>query len=478
MGVPKDVFTAWRNDVCNELLVAEGLDKIGENNKERQEGQLIDMVMNDKTQTGSLPETGATDVMQKDGLGGAESTAAAATGPDDAPAESLAHVMCRYQGEDKNLVSFRHAFKDGEPKTSFQVTLNAVGGDMEEAYRICRLCFAKFEAGATKDEVMQYRTELYKMVAARVDAEDAPPESLAHAKCHYKGSQNLVMFEHVFKHGEPKARLQVTVNAVGGDIEEAYRICLLCFVKFEAGATKDEVLQYRDRLYKMVAARVNTTGEDDSAGVEVEAVADAEDAPPESLAHVKCRYRVDKDVVMFDHAFKDGEPKTRFQVTVAAAGGDMQEACRICRVCFARFEAGATKDEVLQYRTKLYAMVAARANTIGEDPEIVAMTRKRKIGNRKGNEASKRARKHRKNIEDNARISSSTSSSSSTFSDEANSAVTSDEGSSEEDDSGGGVEREVATVGTHRGLGLVAAKAAVRSGLRCPCHYLRVCPDR
>ena len=44
----------------------------------------------------------------------------------------------------------------------FQTTVQAAGGSWQNAERICQLCYASFETGMSKEEVLSYRNELYQ----------------------------------------------------------------------------------------------------------------------------------------------------------------------------------------------------------------------------------------------------------------------------------------------------------------------------
>lgn len=90
-----------------------------------------------------------------------------------------------------------------------------------------------------------------------------------------------------------------------------------------------------------------------------------EDAPPESAAHnmvkTKAHDKVGNARVHFNAKAKNGE-KISFQVTVVASGGCEESAWRIARMCYARVENGATKEEIHQFRSDMYAKCAALAS--------------------------------------------------------------------------------------------------------------------
>jgi hypothetical protein len=59
---------------------------------------------------------------------------------------------------------------------SFQVTPTQCGGSMDEALRICRLCFVRAEGGAKIEELKKYKAELLAALKARAGAEEGPKE--------------------------------------------------------------------------------------------------------------------------------------------------------------------------------------------------------------------------------------------------------------------------------------------------------------
>merc|ERR1711879_457814 len=76
---------------------------------------------------------------------------------------------------------------------------------------------------------------------------------------------------------------------------------------------------------------------------------DAEDVPDDSEAWAKCRVQLKHQsplVAFYFQAKEDSGLKVTCQTTVKAAGGIMQ-AERLARLCYNRFESGATKDQVV-----------------------------------------------------------------------------------------------------------------------------------
>merc|ERR1719409_2251647 len=86
-----------------------------------------------------------------------------------------------------------------------------------------------------------------------------------------------------------------------------------------------------------------------------------DDAPPGHEAHKKVHYSttVERPLARFKIVQKDGT-KTCFQTTLGQSRS--REACEIlARVCYMKFEAGATKEEVLQFRNGLYEQLGGKA---------------------------------------------------------------------------------------------------------------------
>ena len=64
----------------------------------------------------------------------------------------------------------------------FQTTVKAAGGSWQHAERICHMCYAGFVAGQSKEEVLSYRSELYRQclldpLPAWAAGDWAPPRS-------------------------------------------------------------------------------------------------------------------------------------------------------------------------------------------------------------------------------------------------------------------------------------------------------------
>lgn len=83
--------------------------------------------------------------------------------------------------------------------------------------------------------------------------EDAPESSPAHAKVHWSSGSKTYWFSLPIKArvpGKPKT-FQTTLMAAGDCHEDCQRIARLCYVKFEEGYSREQVLRFRAEMYRM-----------------------------------------------------------------------------------------------------------------------------------------------------------------------------------------------------------------------------------
>eukprot|EP00428_Durinskia_dybowskii_P026596 CAMPEP_0170236252 /NCGR_PEP_ID=MMETSP0116_2-20130129/17871_1 /TAXON_ID=400756 /ORGANISM="Durinskia baltica, Strain CSIRO CS-38" /LENGTH=652 /DNA_ID=CAMNT_0010487045 /DNA_START=84 /DNA_END=2042 /DNA_ORIENTATION=+ len=132
-------------------------------------------------------------------------------------------------------------------KIPIDVPFKSVGGRKMVAFRIASMCFEKLRAGATKAQAEEFRDQVAKSFRA---GEDAPEDSEAWEVCKTQLSHPspLVAFYVEGKDGK-KFPFQTTMGAAGG-ILEAERIARLCWLKFAKGWSKDQVIAFRNDLYK------------------------------------------------------------------------------------------------------------------------------------------------------------------------------------------------------------------------------------
>jgi len=333
----------------------------------------------------------------------------------DLPTGHVAYERVRHEGEDA-VFEFE---VPGGPPVVFRTSAAVCRGSIEEAARISRLCYARFEEGRTEQEVRCFKNMLlsgcsFMMLSAqrpcaspepkvgddvaaeesqdsqpaaksvrkrkrllssktvaspeptdkqagagnaplRLGAlrpgrkslgklEDAPEGHEAHSKVKHqrKGNEGVAHFHYDTADG--KVPFQTTAGACGGSRAEAQRIARLCYMKFQEGLSKQDVLRYRNRLYEQCLKRAAVG----------EKPASVEDAPEGHTAHRKCSTSPDGKVVSFTHVFTQGAPYICFQTTTGRCGGSLKEAERICRLCFMKFELGWSKDEVLRFREHEY----------------------------------------------------------------------------------------------------------------------------
>lgn len=183
-------------------------------------------------------------------------------------------------------------------------------------YRQFRHSLARNKYGLADDESM--REEFDKETTLR--AEDFVD---------YDAKSNCVLFD--FPKDDKKVRIVVPVKTVKS-VKVAERVGCLCFAKMKEGCTKEETEKFRDDLVR------GYTGGDD--------------VPDDSEAWEECAATVAHRNPLVSFRYGDSP----FQTTMAAAGGLLQ-AERVARLCWAKFQQGANKEEVQNYRNDLYRKI-------------------------------------------------------------------------------------------------------------------------
>lgn len=159
----------------------------------------------------------------------------------------------------ENFVEFNEKKKCAEfdipiddTKVHFEVPIKAVGNRKMVAARVAAMCFNKIRDGMTKKDAEKFRDMLTASHCEGCD--DVRDNSAAwhHCAITLTHSSPLVSFEYEGKGGK-KISFQTTQGAAGGNILQAERIARLCWEKFEKGMKKDDVLDYRNNLYKKCA---------------------------------------------------------------------------------------------------------------------------------------------------------------------------------------------------------------------------------
>jgi len=219
-----------------------------------------------------------------------------------------------------------------------------------------------------------------------------------------------------------KMSLQTTVRMCYDNVHAMEVIARACWMQFEAGSSKDEVVRFRDDCYaklkdalkghsakagkgdtassslpagdtavtRMPIGSPETEGEPDVLDPPPEATVEhpvdngapasraapdasvassvLDDVPPGHISFHKIKQISDQRGNRgFNFVFVDASgKKIPFQTTTRAAGGHDETAQRYARLCYAKFEEGWTKEQVQEFRARLYRSV--EAGTSGPQP--------------------------------------------------------------------------------------------------------------
>jgi len=376
-------------------------------------------------------------------------------------------------------------------KVRFQVTARAAGDSIYAAERIARACYVKFEEGLDKEEVLKIRKEWYDALAPAKPPKQPSASSSSGGR---KRKQEEMAAEAVASApAEAKAKKQdeVAEAGAGAGAENA---------PAEA-ATSSEAAQPQvdDSNEQVPASAKSSEGQAKPAmakGTEAAPPSDAAlldllppDAPEDHIAHRKCTWRASTRSAGFKY-----ENKIPFQVTLMRAGSEAA-TLHLARVCYMKFEQGMTKEQVQEIRDGIYKEIANRGLNLAalpaqggekkpkqerkEKKDKKDKDRKEEKSQRKASKgASKAAKSGKKQAKQQAAASKAS---------EEKTVVSSSEESDESESSTSGSSSPAAAEAGTTGGGpnggplksrwtRVAAKAAVRAGYRCACHYARVCP--
>lgn len=152
---------------------------------------------------------------------------------------------------DKKGKCARFDFPDGATKVPFEVCMKRLGNKERVALRVAAMCFQKMKGGLSKKEVEKWRDEL---LDAYRGGEDVPEDSPAWDECRTQLSAPCPNTNFVVERKTGRIPFQTTMGGAGGtgaagSLLDSERICRLCWVKFQKGASKDVVLEYRSQLY-------------------------------------------------------------------------------------------------------------------------------------------------------------------------------------------------------------------------------------
>lgn len=144
-----------------------------------------------------------------------------------------------------------------DKKIHMEIPLKAVGNRQMVAARVAEMCFLKLRDGMTKKDVEKFRDTV---LAGYQDGEDVADDSPAWLECRTQLSHSspVVAFQMEGKDGK-KFPFQTTELAAGSKLESE-RIARLCWVRLKKGAKKEDVINYRNSLYKKRAAEDSSGG--------------------------------------------------------------------------------------------------------------------------------------------------------------------------------------------------------------------------
>lgn len=205
-------------------------------------------------------------------------------------------------------------------------------------YRQFRHSIARLKYGLPDDETMRAREGVTK---TKIMPEDF---------VELNESKKCVEFD--IPVGGEKVHLEVPLQAVRDRKMVAARVAAICFVKIRDGMSKQDAAKLRDEI--------------------LEGFREGEDVQDDSEAWAACRVNLsgNSPIVTFHYEDKTGK-KSAFQTTVKASGESILEAERVARLCWVRLKKGARKEDVIEYRKKLYQTCAAEHADCGSRPSKI-----------------------------------------------------------------------------------------------------------
>mmetsp|Transcript_6601 Transcript_6601/g.10554 ORF Transcript_6601/g.10554 Transcript_6601/m.10554 type:complete len:663 (-) Transcript_6601:108-2096(-) len=430
---------------------------------------------------------------------------------------------------------------------NFQISIRRCGNSEEAALRLARACYMRFQRGESMDEVKAFREDCISQfkfldlqsnsvaapskssaapsppvtspeaatkdvdsasvkdvndfVAPNVTIEmleeflpaDAPADHEVYGKC--KVGEDTIgnpvcRFIYKMADGTNKT-FQVSVRKTC-TVEAALRLARACYVKFESGASAEEVSEFRDECHAKlkpfavpplsgrakasnglnlvngekphVAEPVSTSAASNEPAT---VVASAKSSRPKDNSHLSSEginwddilpedAPADSEVWQKLKGKKTGRGDIRFkcsdgqqmQVTERPCLGDGELAFRVARAVYVRAEKGATKDELVAYRNELYALIESAATESAGKAE------------RKDAESVQKKKSAEATNVKSRKVGSASSKS-----------------GSDSDSSSSGDSNAEPPQQTPNKIGNAVAKMAVRSGLRCPKTYALVRPE-
>jgi len=284
---------------------------------------------------------------------------------DDAPLDSAAHVRVRFD----NTKQYHCFVIPGEKRAIFTVSDKRYNVSFDDRRRIARICYAHFERGLSKDDVARVREEL---LLRCTEADAAKKETSAGTKLKGSGSVDPGSDQNEQpKVKEAKAEVEAKAEAPA---------------EAKAGDQGDSKQQQQPVLEGMK--------QEQAASASTQHTVIEEDAPKHSLAHDRVRYKKSGGCCYFNFFHPDGS-REYFQTAVLAAGS-LENAMRISRLCYFKFEQGMPRSEVEAFRGELYARCGWFPVPAGEGKKSKKREKREKRGGDSDDEDGRKKKKRKK----------------------------------------------------------------------------------
>lgn len=289
--------------------------------------------------------------------------------------------------------------------------------------------------------------------------DDVPQDHPAHSAVNFCAVHRRFQFRTKEKDTGNSICVQTTVKAAHGSKRHAARICRLLYAKSLAGATKDELVEYRAMLYQRLEGLVVSDNSGDETDVPPsQAVKDGAAKKNKKEKKDKKDKKNKKDKRSRDESdtLDASEPKSKVKRESVESNGDQG----------VKKEESDIKEE---HKKEIKEEEEKTLQTLITHPKAKGKSK----GKGKG-KAKAKAKSERSGTESSDSESDSSDDSESSSSDE------SDSESGEKQNNSKSKAAEAGAMPAKPVLrpGRVAAKMSVRTGLRCYCHYARPCPDK
>ena len=430
----------------------------------------------------------------------------AALPEDPKPGEAAWVKCCRKMNTDKagnktNLVVMLGA-------ENFQVTLAGASGSAYAAYRIARACYSRFDAGDTKEQVLQFRKSCYSEFRAAIARfSEANPDSKSKNSKPQPAAGKLghAVAANVCESGAgPGTATEAGGEHTGGDVENTRvgtkkrkkhsDIVGANVAENVASALSGESVLNGDRKHKCKQRKTDSVDVAEGlGGATCATCADGEadgieegggklnldellpqDAPPDSAAYHKVKAKkttsCGHEYTSYGFRLKD----ISFHCSTKAARGNAEAAARIARLCYVRAEKGDSKDRVVEFRNFLCARLTGvakeNAEQFAKDIQVPQRDSKPISERNSGSQvlqSDSEAQKRESGSESDGEVDSSSSASSSSSTKQRNAIL--------------GQNLRAKQAPFHKPIppkiGMVAAKMIVRSGMRSVLHISDRCAD-